>query len=143
MIDDLAPHSVFILKLHKRGDVLLKRTEHSIELRVILRKIRQREGEAQRGKCVTASPRGFGQRRMPVKAVRPEVQLLHESEMPRRHIEIFAVARKLAGFGEKRNSHEYGIAHLLVERHRLLHFTVFGEAKVGRAPNNLDETIVL
>src|SRR5262249_7835716 len=103
----------------------------------------KREHETQSRKCVSTSPCGIGQWRMPVEAIRAKYQLLHELKMTWDHLEVFAVAGQFSAFGEERNGHEYGISHLILEGHRFLHFTRICKSEIGCLAHQVDVARIL
>src|SRR5271167_3255598 len=78
LIDHLAPHAVGVLKWGQRGDLILERSHHTAEFRMLGWEISERPRQTQRRKSVPASPSCFTQRRMTIKTIRPEAELLHE-----------------------------------------------------------------
>ena len=117
--------------------MLAKRPQDGAKLGIIHRQIGKRQHESQSGKCISAPPCRLAQRRMPIKAVPPQIKLLHECQVARGHIKVLRVPCQLPGFGQKRNSHEDRIAHFVVERHRFLHFAARRKTEVGCLANEL------
>ncbi len=74
---------------------------------------------------------------MPVEAIGTQHQVLHEGHVPRRHVEIFALARQSTRLRRDGRAHEHRVAVLIVIGHRLLHVAVGVEAEIGNAPNQL------
>src|SRR5262245_34854841 len=70
---------------------------------------------------------------MPVQTVGPENDLLHVSQVPRSHVEVFTLAAECAGFRKNRNVHENGIAPTAVERHEFFEFTGVRKPDVRRS----------
>ena len=100
---------------------------------MFLREISERQGKAEGGEAVAASPGGVRRGLMAIQAVGPTDDLPHEGEVPRGHVEILAIARQCARLREDRNVHEDRIAPSAVERHELAQGAVLREAAVRRA----------
>src|SRR5689334_4684696 len=65
-------------------------------------------------------------------------KFLHESEMPRGHVEILLFTGDFASFCKYGEIHEDRIAHFAVERHRIFHFSAIRKAKCRRLAYQLD-----
>ena len=90
------PQAICILEPSKSRDVFLKLAQDAIEFRMILWTIGKRKDEAERGEGVSASPRCvFRSGRVPVKAVGPQIQLLHNIHVARRYVAVLGVSSQL------------------------------------------------
>src|SRR5688572_29996438 len=65
---------------------------------------------------------------MPIKAIGPEIEILHERQMACRHIAVLPISGELESLAEYGNRHEDSIAHSVARPHRFFHLSCFAKA---------------
>ena len=132
------PGAGFVLPADKRRHMLAEGGERHFSIRPILRPVGQRQRQSQRRKTVAAAPSRLIERRVAVQAVFPQVQSLHETQVPQRHPKIARFSRQPARAGKDGAAHENRIAHLVVERHGASRRPIGVEPQVRRPAHQVE-----